>query len=333
MEAVAAKRRCDKHAGLTGQSRRAFTLVELLVVIAIIGILVALLLPAVQAARESARRTQCTNQMKQLGLATLNYEDVNKELPPAYTGSSGSSDKYHSIVAFLLPFIEQHALADQYNFDENWDHAFDPRANRGGGAAPDQVYNSQLVDTRIDILICPLTPLHTIAGASDYSIAQKFTNSSNSALRTLLLSRELNPRSNWYSLLGSRYVDGKLKTNKLRQATDGLSQSLMWFEDAGRPIEYVANGEQGTRTSISGAGWGDPAAWFDVGHFPGAGANCSSLIMNCFNNNEIYSFHIGGANFTWGDGSVRQLSEDIDPDVFASVFTFAEEDIVDKAEL
>lgn len=313
-------------------SRNAFTLVELLVVIAIIGILVALLLPAVQSARAAARRTQCSNQMKQLGLATLAYEDANKTLPPAYTG--GGDDAYHSIIAFLLPYIEQQAIADQYDFDEDWNDAFDPRGNRGGGGSgADDTYNSQLTNQRIGILLCPMTPEHTIAPACDYSVAQKFTNSANSALSTLIRSRELNPRSNWYSLLGSRYVDGKLRLNKLRQATDGLSQSLMWFEDAGRPLEYIANGQRGTREGISGAAWGDPAAWFDVGHSPGADANCSSLIMNCFNNNEIYSFHINGANFTWGDGSVRALSDTIDPDVFASVFTFAEEDIVDKSEL
>src|ERR1700750_1111529 len=116
------------------KSRRSygFTLVELLVVIAIIGILVALLLPAIQAAREAARRTQCTNKMKQLGLAILNYESARKVLPlaytPNYTGNqdygacSGSSNpstfinnpsnnlKIHSILTFILPFMEEQSL-------------------------------------------------------------------------------------------------------------------------------------------------------------------------------------------------------------------------------
>jgi len=306
-----------------------FTLVELLVVIAIIGILVALLLPAVQSARSAARRIQCSNQMKQLGLATLNYEDVHKELPPAYTQGA---DKYHSIIAFLLPFFEQNAIADQYDLNKNWDDKLDPR-DRGGSSASGGVYNNELSKTRIEMLICPLTPAHLIPNASDYSIAQKFANGADAAKTLLVRSRELNPRTNWYSLLGSRYEDGKLKTNKLREATDGLTNSMMWFEDAGRPQEFTQGGELGSGTSITGGPWADPAAWFDIGHNPGAETQCSSLLMNCFNNNEIFSFHIGGANFTFGDGSVRQLSDTIDPDVFVSLFTYAESDIVDAGEL
>src|SRR5262245_57678053 len=88
--------------------RRAFTLVELLVVIAIIGVLVALLLPAVQSAREAARRMRCQNSMKQIGLASHNFHDINGEMPRAFNGDTGLS--WH---VYILPFIEQQALYSQ----------------------------------------------------------------------------------------------------------------------------------------------------------------------------------------------------------------------------
>src|SRR6059036_1967376 len=93
--------------------RSAFTLVELLVVIAIIGVLVALLLPAVQAAREAARRAQCSNNLKQLSLALHNYENTHNTLPPA-----GIDSNQMSWTVLLLPFFEQQALYDQFNFNK-----------------------------------------------------------------------------------------------------------------------------------------------------------------------------------------------------------------------
>ncbi len=88
-----------------------FTLVELLVVIAIIGILVALLLPAIQAAREAARRSQCINQIRQLGLATHNYENTNKHFPPSVAGSS------FSYIAIILPYIEGQNISNLIHYD------------------------------------------------------------------------------------------------------------------------------------------------------------------------------------------------------------------------
>ncbi|MCR9118949.1 MAG: DUF1559 domain-containing protein [bacterium] len=104
-------------------TNRGFTLVELLVVIAIIGVLIALLLPAVQSAREAARRTQCNNNLKQMGLALHNYHDVNKKFPAGtyieYTGThcNGNDCRGDSMYVAILPYVEQENLENQYNYD------------------------------------------------------------------------------------------------------------------------------------------------------------------------------------------------------------------------
>lgn len=111
--------------GQNARNNRAFTLVELLVVIAIIGILIALLLPAVQAAREAARRMSCTNNMKQIGIAMHNYHDTYKKFPEggvsgAAVSAMPNTSYYVSAYASILPFIEQQALQSVYDFNEPW---------------------------------------------------------------------------------------------------------------------------------------------------------------------------------------------------------------------
>jgi prepilin-type N-terminal cleavage/methylation domain-containing protein len=159
----------------SNRKRTAFTLVELLVVIAIIGILIALLLPAVQSAREAARRSQCLNNLKQMGLALHNYLDVNKRFPPSqialtpdyvtdpeYTRWQAQNpgetipQAYHgwSQHAFMLPFLEQSGLAAQIDFDFAPGHA----RNRVNGAAPQ--------NTRISTFICPSDAYATRAGGA-----------------------------------------------------------------------------------------------------------------------------------------------------------------------
>ena len=107
------------------RDQRGFTLVELLVVIAIIGVLVALLLPAVQAAREASRRSSCQNKLKQFGLALLNYESAKNELPAGSLGVIGvgtGSPPYYSPHAQLLAYFEQGVIAQRLNFDISpWD--------------------------------------------------------------------------------------------------------------------------------------------------------------------------------------------------------------------
>jgi prepilin-type N-terminal cleavage/methylation domain-containing protein/prepilin-type processing-associated H-X9-DG protein len=119
-------------------ARRGFTLVELLVVIAIIGVLIALLLPAVQAAREAARKTECENHLKQIGLALLNYESTYRTLPPAYLADANGKPM-HSWRVLILPFLEEQALYQQYDFNEPWDGP----------------HNSQLAGRISDVFHCP----------------------------------------------------------------------------------------------------------------------------------------------------------------------------------
>src|SRR3954470_15011792 len=147
--------------------KRGFTLVELLVVIAIIGILVALLLPAIQAAREAARRSQCVNKMKQLSLAVLNYESARKLLPYANTpnntlpmksgpcagtaGAAGSSNGlfHHTVFTYILPYIEEQATYDQIDFKQNWNQVTPVNSHN--------TTNLAATSRDIDVFLCPST--------------------------------------------------------------------------------------------------------------------------------------------------------------------------------
>ena len=99
-------------------ARTAFTLVEMLVVIAIMAVLVALLLPAVNAAREAARMTRCKSNLRQIGIALANYESASRRFPEGRNGLAGNN---HSWATLILPFIEEDSLFDAYNFAEPWD--------------------------------------------------------------------------------------------------------------------------------------------------------------------------------------------------------------------
>jgi prepilin-type N-terminal cleavage/methylation domain-containing protein/prepilin-type processing-associated H-X9-DG protein len=310
-----------------------FTLVELLVVIAIIGVLIALLLPAVQAAREAARRAQCTSQLKQYALAILNYENAKKELPPAYTRTPndlGLGD--NGLTPFVLPYLEQTAIAQRYNIKESWDWDRNKpeTTNIGAGKAS------------LDILKCPSTPISgkSIPNGIDYAVCAKFVmaNDPARARYKLLQQKLINDRGpdpeNWSSILSVIWYTepGTTKLNyrhiKIKDVTDGMSNSWMLFEAAGRPDKWLRGGVLDESAVVTGAGWSNDLSWFDVHDECGGGQ-----MMNCHNDNEIYSFHPSGANFAMGDGSVRLFQESINPEVFTSLFTRQAGDILPEGAL
>jgi prepilin-type N-terminal cleavage/methylation domain-containing protein/prepilin-type processing-associated H-X9-DG protein len=141
--------------------RRGFTLIELLVVIAIIAVLIALLLPAVQAAREAARRSQCVNNLKQIALGMHNYHDSNQVLPPGQ-----KSCCWGTWLLFMLPYVEQTALWNAWNFNGDLVYYQGPYDATGqfryGG-----IFNITVSSTRVSAYLCPSDPnnnTHTIIG-------------------------------------------------------------------------------------------------------------------------------------------------------------------------
>jgi prepilin-type N-terminal cleavage/methylation domain-containing protein/prepilin-type processing-associated H-X9-DG protein len=272
--------------------RAGFTLVELLVVIAIIGVLVALLLPAVQAAREAARRMQCTNNMKQIALAVHVYESSHREFPPAFVSNG---DAQHNMLTYILPQLEQQAIYNAYRFDKPWNDAL----------------NKTATEVNLPAFRCPSTPSNGDQWLADYAAC---TSIGTPARTTLMSANLIKTRTLWDSALQQK----KVRTSDIR---DGLSNSFLYFEDGGRPGNYK-KGTGLTAGTISGSRWADVDAYFAVHDTCG-----TSSMSNCHNNNEIFSFHSGGCIYSMVDGSVRFESESIDPEVFVSLFTSGAGDV------
>lgn len=304
------------------QPRGAFTLIELLVTIAIIALLIALLLPAVQQAREAARRTQCSSNLKQIGLALHSYESQSGMFPTSTRPLPAQpAGKQAAALTRILPFLDQGNLFDQYNFNVNW---FD---------AP----NPTVIQSQLAVFHCPSTPDTTRLDANLITVGSVSFSGPRACA-------DYAPMEGIGSLLtGTGLVDkqsegspGTLQVNftqcRLANIIDGASSTLVIAEDAGRPVWYIRGrlAQASTATSLPGAGWAD-----DEQDFYLHGAKDDALAtppgpcaINCHNDGEIYSFHSGIANALFADGHIKFLSASTDIRVVARLITPRSREVV-----
>jgi prepilin-type N-terminal cleavage/methylation domain-containing protein/prepilin-type processing-associated H-X9-DG protein len=287
--------------------RAAFTLVELLVVIAIIGILVALLLPAIQAARESARRTSCTNNLKQVGLAALNFESARRRLPPGYlagfnhmdpeeeeeNGDPNRPHQFTGVFAYILPYMEAKQVTDLMTQDfeigvDQYDVTFDQ--NIGAWSA---------AQAHLSELLCPSVPNERPQNAYVNKIYGRYVGGSWKSLSStwdpddaamngaqLGLTHYLGVTGVWgwvrptliFDILdgkGSRNVNDELigvfsirSRTSLAKVTDGTSKTMMFGEAPGTVGSSIQLFKPSTGQTESYTGMAQGNIWAGWGTMP-----------------------------------------------------------------
>ena len=272
---------------------RGFTLIELLVVIAIIAVLIALLLPAVQQAREAARRTQCRNNMHQVALALHNYHDTHGCFPPGRV-DTGSYCMNHSWLTLILPFVDETALYNAYNFSlQCAPHSY---CSSSTGAANTTVTQSTLMQ-----YCCPSDQAPVIYGnvRGSNTVGNFGTNQNEGTF---------NPGK-------GKGLFWLCSTVRIRDIRDGTSQTF-----AGGERAYGLGDGPGWGGGFFGAMEGE--TYMPMNPFDMANVNASRQ-------RSFASRHEGGSFFFFADGAVRFLSENIDMSTYHALSTIANNEVVD----
>jgi prepilin-type N-terminal cleavage/methylation domain-containing protein/prepilin-type processing-associated H-X9-DG protein len=355
--------------------RSGFTLIELLVVIAIIAVLIGLLLPAVQKVREAANRMSCSNNLKQLGLAALNYESTygglpfnaitknNNQIPyipykqgtVAAPGNMGGTQGRCSGLVPLLFFVEQNNLAPLYTFNLDWSDPVNvgvltmpfklfrcpSSPSTSGNVHP---YATTYIAPGNDAFAPPKAPGSgtNIYGGKVYP-ALSTTSTGWTADYAPLAQVKTVKDANGAEILASNPIlaavyggrppsKGAMRQNgltKIAEILDGTTNTTLYSEAAGRDLQYFADrvGVTYDFTKITGPIWADSDNRLTVtGTDPTGRINIGTgpCVMNCNNlQGDVYSFHPGGANIGFADGSVRFVAQSISIVTMAALVTKA----------
>jgi prepilin-type N-terminal cleavage/methylation domain-containing protein/prepilin-type processing-associated H-X9-DG protein len=294
--------------------RRAVTLVELLVVVVIVGLLIGLLLPAVQKVRAAAARLTCANHLKQAGLALHQFAADRGAFPPGavsgpFLEAGVTTDALHGCWPFLLPYLEQETLVNQYRWDVDF---FD-------------LSNQPAVATPLKILQC-------LAAVADRFVAMEhpdgaFINGGRGACIDYGPVQGVGPGLALVGLIDPvGNYEGALPVNRMIRPldiTDGTSNTLLVAEDAGRPQRWQA-GHAVPGVFSFGGPWASNANPVEIrGSSADGGTVHGPCGINCTNDRQPYGFHPGGCQFVFADGSVHFLSAAIDIRVLAALATRA----------